>query len=132
MSKLTPEMREVAEKTDVFAVATASKDGKPNVVIIKFVKIISDDEFIVMDNYLLKTRKNVEDNPVVAATFWSGINSYQLKGAARIVTSGPVFEDGVAWVKSISPARNPKAVIIVKIDEIYIASPGADAGKRVA
>ncbi len=133
MARITAEMGEIAAEANVFVLATATKDGKPNAVPIRFARIISDDEILLMDNFMLKTRQNIDANPVVAVSVWvSGKGGYQFKGTARVESSGKTFDEGAQWVKSVSPKRNPKAAVIVKVDEIYITTGGPDAGKRVS
>ena len=87
-----------------------------------------------MDNYMKKTRANIEDNPLVAISFWDSEQGmgYQFKGKARIETNGSLFEDGVQWVKAKRPQANPKAAIIVGVDEIYLVGSGENGGKRIA
>ena len=133
MAKLTAEMKEVVEATKVAVLATATKDGKPNAVPITFTKVISDDEILLVDNYMLKTRQNLEENPFAVVSAWaSGKGGYQFKGEAIVETSGKNFEDGYNWVKSVADRLTPKAVVIVKVSEVYVTSGGPDAGKRVA
>lgn len=132
MAKLTTEMKETIKNTKVFAVATASREGTPNVAAIAFVKPISDDEFLIMDNFMLKTRDNLVKNPKIAMAAWADHSGYQFKGTARVETSGKIFDEGVAWVKSIVPPLSPKAAVVLKVEEIYIGSGGPDAGKKIA
>jgi predicted pyridoxine 5'-phosphate oxidase superfamily flavin-nucleotide-binding protein len=133
MAKLTAEMKETAAEAKVFVLATATKEGKPNAVPITFAKVLSDEEILLMDNFMQKTVKNIEVNPSVSVSVWaSGKGGYQFKGNARIETSGKVFDEGVQWVQSRAPKLNPKGAVIVKVDEIYITTGGPDAGKRVA
>jgi predicted pyridoxine 5'-phosphate oxidase superfamily flavin-nucleotide-binding protein len=133
MAKITPEMKEVISKMATPVVATASREGKPNVVPIACVKVISDDEILLMDNFMNKTRANIEANPAVAITVWSMEHhgGYQFKGRARIETQGSIFEDGVKTVKARRPQINPKAAIIVKVEEIYAVGSGPNSGKRL-
>jgi hypothetical protein len=81
-----------------------------------------------------KTEENIKANPKVAASVWDmeGMKGYQFKGDAKIETSGKVFDDGVQMVKSMMPQLTPKAAVIVDVKEIYITSPGPDAGKLVS
>ena len=133
MAKITPEMKEVAENAHVFAVATATTDGVPNVAAIRFGKVLSDDEILLADNFMLKTRQNIEKNPRVAVEVWGKDipKAFQFKGTARVELSGKIFDEATQWVKSINPKLNPKAAVIIKVDEIYIGTGGPDAGKRV-
>jgi predicted pyridoxine 5'-phosphate oxidase superfamily flavin-nucleotide-binding protein len=57
-------------RVKISVIATASRDGKPNVVPLGLTKVISDDEILVMDNYMNKTRANLEANPVAAISVW--------------------------------------------------------------
>ena len=131
MVNISVEMKEIIENTRTFAVATATKEGEPNVAAIACIKVLPDDELLIMDNYMLKTRHNIESNPRVAVAAWAGGKGYQFKGIARIETSGKVFEEGVAWVKTRASHLNSKAAVILKVDEIYIGTGGPDAGKKI-
>jgi hypothetical protein len=73
-------------------------------------------------------------NPKVAVSVWTGGDSkgYQFKGDARIETAGKVFEDSVKWVNNAEPQLSPKAAVVVKVDSVYVTSPGPDAGKRIS
>ena len=134
MAKITEEMKEVAGKAKGFAVATATKEGLPNVVSIGFGKVISDDEILLMNVFMKKTIENIKANPKVAISVWDmgSLKGYQFKGNARIETSGATFDEGVKVVKSMMPQLSPKAAVIVKVDSIYVTTPGPDAGKQVS
>jgi predicted pyridoxine 5'-phosphate oxidase superfamily flavin-nucleotide-binding protein len=135
MAKITQEMRDVIEKTRGWAFATSNKDGMPNVVPIHFTKIISDNEIMFVDIFMKKTLENIKSNPNIAFAVWDWDvkprKGYQFKGKARIETSGKLFEEGVKIVKAEKPELDPKGVVIVKVNSIYITSPGPDAGKEV-
>ncbi|MFH1646801.1 MAG: pyridoxamine 5'-phosphate oxidase family protein, partial [Chloroflexota bacterium] len=114
-------------------VATAGKDGQPNGVPVALGKIISDDEIIVVDTLMYKTRRNLEENQMVAVTYWSSEDhyGYQLKGQARVETWGKLFDDTVTWVKTRFPHANPKAVITVRVEEVYYIGRGKDSSKNL-
>ncbi len=133
MAKITDRMKQVAENAKVFTVATATQTGEPNVVPIAFAKVLSDDEVLLMDNFMKKSVENIKANPRVAISVWQQGPSegYQFKGNAKIETSGKVFDDGVNWVRATSPTLSPKAAVIVKVDSIYSITPEPDAGKKV-
>ena len=132
MVKITAEMNEVADAAKVAVLATATKDGKPNAVPISFAKVISDDEILLMDNFMLKTRQNIAENPVAAVSLWADDKGgYQFKGEVIVETSGKNFEEGSKWVKSVAPGLNPRAAVIIKVSEIYLTTGGPDAGKRI-
>ncbi|MGP8168815.1 MAG: pyridoxamine 5'-phosphate oxidase family protein, partial [Methanoregula sp.] len=52
MVKLTAEMKEVFSKNKIFAIATASKAGIPNVAPMGSVQLVSDDTIWLGDNFL--------------------------------------------------------------------------------
>jgi hypothetical protein len=134
MAKITDEMKDIASKAKGWAVATATKKGIPNVVSIAFGKVLSENQILLMDVFMKKTEENIKANPKVAASVWdmASMKGYQFKGDAKIVTSGKVFDEGVQMVKSMMPQLTPKAAVIVDVKEIYITSPGPDAGKLVS
>ena len=133
MAKITQEMKAIAEKTPVFIMATATREGKPNGVPIIDAKIVSDDEIILVDNFMKKTRQNIDENPVVAVSFWDlGVGyGYQFKGNARVETSGKLFDEAIRLAHGEGPKRSPKAVVVVKVDEIYYVGSGPNSGKRL-
>jgi predicted pyridoxine 5'-phosphate oxidase superfamily flavin-nucleotide-binding protein len=129
MAVITEVMKGVANKTPLFAVATSSKEGIPNVVPIKFVKVISEDEILMMDNFMEKTEANIKANPKVAVSCWFTnpetklSQGYQFKGEATFEYSGTRFDEGYQWVKSLKPDIHPKAAIIVKVTSVYDLVP---------
>ena len=131
---ITNEMKDVAAKAKVWAVATSTKDGVPNVVTIAFGKVISDNQILLANVFMKKTEENIKANPKVAASVWDmeSMRGYQFKGDAKIETSGRFFDKAVQIVKSATPQLTPKAAVIVEVQEIYIISPGPDAGKLVS
>ncbi len=58
---MTKEMMDALEKDLVF-LATATPDGVPNVVPIGFARPIDEETILIADNYMNKTRKNLEIN----------------------------------------------------------------------
>ena len=133
MAKITQEMKDIAAKSKTFIMATASKEGKPNGVPIGFTRIISDDEVMLVDNYMHKSRQNIAENPVVAVTFWSPEDryGYQFKGKARVETSGKLFDEATRWCHERGPEYSARAVVVVKVNEIYYIGAGKDSSKRL-
>lgn len=133
MPKLNSEIQEIFGKQDVFPVATAALDGTPNVVPMSFVKVLDEDTLLIVDNFMNKTRKNLEENPVMAVSIWdmqSG-KSYQIKGNTTFVGSGKIFEDAKAWVVAKMPILQPKAAVVLKVEKIYNCSPGPNIGQEL-
>lgn len=134
MPKITEEIKEIASKTKGWSLATATKDGIPNVVAVAFGKVISESQILLMDVFMNKTRANIEANPNVAVAVWDmeTLKGYQFKGTAQFETSGKIFDEGVQMVKSMMPQLTPKAALIVEVKQIYNLTPGAEAGKEIA
>ena len=129
---LTEEMKDAIEKDNVVFFATATPDGVPNVVPIGFARPIDDNTILIVDNYLNKTRKNLEDNPKASLVVRDASKApYQFKGTAQIVESGKYFDDAVDWATSVMSQLAPKAAVLLKVEEIYSVQPGPDAGKKV-
>jgi len=131
--KLNEEVKKVMAQTKIFPVATASKDGLPNVVPFAFVKCYNDDTILLADNFMNKSLKNLQENPWIAICVWDSQNkqSYQIKGEAEIITAGSVLEETAAWVKGVIPQLSPKSAILMKVKNVYICQPGPDLGKEL-
>ncbi|UCH08876.1 MAG: pyridoxamine 5'-phosphate oxidase family protein [Deltaproteobacteria bacterium] len=136
MAKLNQRMKEIFEKQKTIALATATKEGIPNVVPVGMKKIIDDETILISDQYLNKTLKNMEANHRVAIAIWDKSEGYQIKGTVSTEMSGPRFEETARWVeergKSINKPLRSKGALILKITEIYCVSPGPNAGMRIA
>ncbi|MDD1764438.1 MAG: pyridoxamine 5'-phosphate oxidase family protein [Candidatus Methanomethyliaceae archaeon] len=129
-----------ALKSRRIVVGTASKACVPNAVPMANIRFLDDETIIVIDNYLLKTRKNLEENPQLTLSFWdmeekegklATKEGYQIKGKAKIETSGQLYEKTRAEIKAMNPNLSAKAIVLVKVEEIYDIKPGANAGKRI-
>jgi uncharacterized protein len=135
MAKLTQDMKDVMEKSKGYAVATCDKDGVPNVVPIHFVKILSDDEIMLADVFMKKTLNNIQQNSVMAVSAWDyevkPRKGFQFKGTPRIETSGEIYDMAVKMVKAEKPDLTAKSAVVLKITDIFVTSPGPNAGKNV-
>ncbi len=151
--KMNEEIKQMLDENIVY-LATASKEGKPNVVPIGLVHAISDNEVLIGDVWFKKTRKNLEENTQVAISFtdvkrWE---SYQLKGKAKIYKSGEIYEKIFDIMKKKAEKReesvekidnpeiierakkiremlknpNPKAAVVITIEELYSHMPKLD------
>jgi len=128
---MTEEMMDAVEKDNVVFFATATKEGVPNVVPIGFARPIDNKTIMIVDNYLNKTRKNLEDNPKASLVPRDASKCpYQFKGTVEILTSGKVFDDAVDWATSVMSKLAPKAAVILNVEEIYTVQPGPDAGSK--
>jgi len=129
---MTDEMMDAIEKENVVFFATSNEDKTPNVVPIGFARPLDNKTILIVDNYMKKTRKNLENNPKASLVPRDASKCpYQFKGTVEIHTSGKYFEDAVDWAQSVMSELSPKAAILLKVEEIYSVKPGPDAGKKV-
>lgn len=132
MVKLTQEIKDSLTGVKTAFVATAAKDGTPNVVPIGAYKLLDDETMLISDQFFNKTLKNLKENSKIAFTYWGEKGGYQIKGTVTIHTNDKVFEDDVAWMKEIRPNLKPKSAVIVKITDVYSVKPGGDEpGKKI-
>ncbi len=133
MAKLTAEMKEAFSKMKIFPVATASKDGTPNVVPIGVVELVSDDTIWITDNFMNKSLENLKANPKIA--LYSGgpeiKGCFQIKGQATVKDSGKEFDEMKAKINAKNPAMPARSLVIVKITEVFECQPGPNAGKKL-
>jgi uncharacterized protein len=128
---LTKEMMDAIEKDLVF-LATSSTDGIPNVVPIGFARPVGEDTILIADNYMNKTRNNLEKNPKISLVTKDATKCpFQFKGSALIYESGKYFDLVTEWGENAMTKLTPKAAILMKIEEIYSIQPGPDAGKKI-
>lgn len=128
---MTDEMMKAVENDLVFF-ATSSPEGVPNVVPIGFAKPIDSEHILIVDNYMHKTHENLEKNPEAALVVKDAKKCpYQFKGKVEIFESGKIFDDAVEWATNVMTKLQPKAAILMTVEEIYSVQPGPDAGKQV-
>ena len=129
---LNQEMMDSIEKNNLVFLATATLDGTPNVVPIGLARPLDNKTVLLVANFMNKTFENLKNNPK-ASIVVGNISEcpYQFKGTVKIHESGKYFDDSVAWAKSVMAQLNPKAAVIMDINEIYSVQPGPDAGKLV-
>ena len=129
---MTEEMMDAIEKDNLVFLATATADGTPNVVPIGFARPVDNKTIMLVDNFMNKTHKNIENNPKVSLVLRdASACPYQFKGTAEIIEEGKYFDDAVDWATSVMSQLAPKAAILLKVEEIYSVQPGPEAGKKV-
>jgi len=116
-------------------VATATREGVPNVTPKGTVKVLDDQHVVFADLFSLKTRQNLEQNPKVAVTVIdpSTHKGYQVKGTAELLSSGPLYDQMAADLKgALATLPVPKYVVKISVESVYDQSVGPDAGKQIA
>ncbi len=117
MAQLPDEVKKAISKQEIFPVATCNQDRSPNVVYIKYLKVIDDQTVLIADNFLNKTRDNILSNGNIAFVVRDEEKgSFQIKGTAEILTEGDMFDEVQKWV----PDKLPRvAAVVMHIEEIY-------------
>ncbi|MFZ2499963.1 pyridoxamine 5'-phosphate oxidase family protein [Methanosarcina sp.] len=133
MVKLSEAMKTAFSKVKIFPVATASKEGVPNVVPIGFCQLVDDETIWIADNFMAKSLENMEENPNVAVYVWGPDTAgcFQIKGKAEIINSGEKFDKMKAIVHAAKPGLPAKNLIEVQISEVFQCAPGPGAGKKL-
>ncbi len=133
MAKLTQDILDQMKNQKVYALATASKDGVPNVVPVGMLIPKEDGTIWIIDNYFGKTIANMEENPKAAFYVWNPEckESWQVKGTLSIEDSGADYEAAVALAHSIKEIFPAKHLVKMTVDEIYYVTPGDHAGKKI-
>lgn len=133
MVALSGEIKEIFNKNKVIPMATASKNGVPNVAPMAAIQLVGDDTVWIMDNYMVKTLENLKENPIVALYFYDpeSRRCFQIKGATEIKTSGPDYEKFREKMKARSDKYPAKSLVVMKITDVFECTPGKEAGKKV-
>ncbi len=133
MVKLNADMKEAFSKMKVFPVATAAKDGTPNVVPLAMVELHNDETIWITDNFMNKSLSNLRINPKCAIYIWGPEikGCFQIKGVTSIKTSGPEYEEMKANVNRKRPELPARSLVIVKITEVFECKPGPTAGVKL-
>lgn len=115
-------------------VATATPDGVPNATPKGSVQVLDDEHIMFADLFSLKTRANLERNPVAAVTVIDekSHRGYQLKGSVELLSSGPLYDQVVEKLKQAPiDLPTPKCVVKIKVTAIFDQSVGPNAGKQI-
>lgn len=133
MVKMPPDVKETLQKQKPVPIATASKDGTPNVVFVGLLKIVDDETLMIADNFFSKTAQNLAENPKISILCYNGETkkSFQIKGNVTVCKEGENFDQMRKWVHGVNEKLPAKSCVMVKISEIYNAMWGPAAGKRV-
>jgi hypothetical protein len=116
-------------------VATASRDGTPNVSIKGSLRVLDDEHLLFADIFSLKTRSNLKENSKVAIMIYDpdSRRGYAFKGKTEQLDSGPVFDQTVESIRKAMPQLpTPKYVVRVAVDSIWDQSAGPNGGKQLA
>ncbi len=120
MVKMPDIVQKAILKQEISPVATSASTGMPNVVYVRYLKVIDDSTVLIADNYFDKTRDNILSNGrITFVVMKEDKGSFQLKGSAKWVTEGPMFDEMRKWV----PEKYPRvAAVVMTVEQIYSGS----------
>lgn len=113
---ITKEVKKMIEENAV-AFATVDKDNKPNVIGVAYLKVVSDNQVVITDNYMKQTRENLEKNNNVCLAVWDKKwNGYKIIGTAEYFTEGKWKE----FIKEMSENKGlpAKGAILVTVSKV--------------
>lgn len=101
-------------------IATTDRAGVPNAIYVSCVGLFGEDRFVVADNYLDKTKKNIEEGSRGSLLFIDKDGkSYQMKGTFEYHGEGELFD----YMKSINPPKHPgHGAVVLLVEEAYSGS----------
>ena len=127
MIQLTQQMRELIDpalaKGTPCLVATAAKDGTPNIGYKGSVMVFDDDSLAYWERTHQGTLQNVEDNPQVMILFRDPASraAWRFLGKATVHKDGPLREQVMARTVQAELDRDPERkgyAVIVKVDKV--------------
>jgi len=104
-------------RENTIVLTTVDKEGIPNAIYATCVRKISEDTFVVADNFFNKTRTNILSGSKGSLLFITKEGkSYQVKGVIEYHTEGVVFDDMKKWNPTDLPGR---AATVLKVEHVY-------------
>lgn len=123
MAKIPEEARTIIGSVIPAFVATASKNGKPNVSPKGSFRVLDDEHVVFAEMASPQTIANLKENPQVAVMVfdpntWGGC---RIKGKAEIIESGDLFDSFKAQFAPLKMEVN--AVLKIAVEETTIMPP---------
>jgi uncharacterized protein len=127
MIQLTQQMRDLIDpalaKGTPCLVATASKDGIPNIGYKGSVMVFDDDSLAYWERTLLGTQHNIDENPNVMILFRDPATraAWRFVGKASAYKDGPLREQVMSRTVQAELDRDPERkgyAVIVKVDKV--------------
>ena len=135
MPVLTTEMKRVVEAQRLGYVATVCPDGTPNLSPKGTTAVWDNDHLVFADIRSPGSVANLRENPTVEVNVVDTIvrKGYRFKGNADVLSSGPTFDEIVAFYRKrgvLSPIRH---VVLIQVKRaLPLISPVYDSGATEA
>jgi len=118
--EISSEIKMLIEE-NAMGLATVNEDETPHCIAVGYVKVVSKNQLLITDNYILKTRQNIQRNPSVSLAVWNkewkeNCVGYELIGKAEYFKDGKWHEE----IKKIQENKGEpcKGAILITIERI--------------
>jgi len=128
---LNKKISDIFENETYHQLATSTKEGKPNICNIGGKYIREDGKIVIVDNFMKKTIKNIQENPEIAILIRKEKEAYQIKGTASYFIEGEEYEEAFKWMKLKGDKYPAKGAIIVTVHSVYNSMTGENAGEQI-
>ncbi len=121
MGKITEAHRELIKEVGLSFVATASKDGAPNVSPKGSIAVLDDDHLMFAEIMSPGTRANLRENQRIAVMVCKleGFQGFQFKGIAEVFPKGEFFDQVSQMMKERAPnLPTPQNAVKIKVEEV--------------
>jgi uncharacterized protein len=117
-------------QADLIWLGTASASAVPNVVPVRYFGFLDASRLWMTDNFFLKTRRNLDENPTGTVSIWceDAPLCLQLKGPLEYFDTGEEYESMKRSVHALRPDLPARGLVILTIREVFESRPGPDAG----
>ncbi|MEM7402311.1 MAG: pyridoxamine 5'-phosphate oxidase family protein [Pseudomonadota bacterium] len=121
MPKLTFQAFEAWNNHDPHMVlTTCDENNQPNAIWILCAKLVNDEQFVIANNAMSKTLKNIKNGSKGTLLYIAPEReAYQVKGSLEYHDEGQVYTDMKSW---LDPKFPGKGAVVLNIEEIYYGS----------
>ena len=135
MPVLTTEMKRVVEAQRLGYVATVCPDGTPNLSPKGTTAVWDNDHLVFADIRSPGSIANIRENPTVEVNVADPIvrKGYRFKGNATVLSSGPTFDEIVAFYRKRGVRGPIRHVVLIQVKRaLPLVSPAYDSGATEA
>ncbi len=122
MAAIPEEVKKIIGEQRVGFIATATKEGRPNVSPKGSLRPLDDETLIFAVVNSPHTRDNLKENPVASVAVYDtqGRKGFQLKGKAEVLEEGPLFDQVAQGLKQRFPQLPPtQCVVKIRVEEVF-------------
>jgi predicted pyridoxine 5'-phosphate oxidase superfamily flavin-nucleotide-binding protein len=118
MVKLSEEVKKMIAEIRPGIIATASKDGKPNVSAKGSFRVLDDEHVIFADINSPRTIANLKENPYISALVIhpKTLKGCRIWGKGEIINSGPLFDQ--LNTEFVGKGLKINHVVKIKVDKV--------------